>query len=221
VKTPLVIVGAGGHARDVLDVAEACAADGAPLELVGFVVDAQYGAPGTLVNGLPILGGFDWLAAQQGVSVVIAVGDCALKQKLAGRAQAAGARFAEALVHPSAVRTRRLALAEGCVVGMGVTLTSNVRLGPHAQVNNGCTVAHDVSLGAFATVGPGCRLSGNVTLGEGAYVGAGATIVEKRTVGAWSIVGAGAVVVQDVEPNVTVVGVPARVLKRRPAGWQL
>lgn len=220
-KTPLVIVGAGGHARDVLDVAEACVANGDPLQLLGFVVDAPYGAPGTLVNGLPILGDFDWLAAQRGVTVVVAVGDCALKLKLAQRAQQAGATFAAPLVHPSAVRTRRLTLSEGCVVGMGVTLTSNVRLGPHAQINNGTTVAHEVTLGAYATVAPGCRLSGNVTVGEGAYLGTGATVVEKRSIGAWSIVGAGATVVRDVEANVTVVGTPARVLKRRPAGWQL
>ncbi len=219
---PIIILGAGGHARDVLDVLEACHADDGRYEPAGFVVDENAGAPGTFVNGLPILGDFTWLAAQsRKFEVVAAVGDTDLRLALLGRALAAGARLAEAVVHPSVVRTRRLELGAGAVVGAGVTLTSLVRLGRNAHVNNGCHLAHDVAVGDHATISPGVCLSGNVTVGQGAYVGTGATVIQKRTIGAWSVVGAGATVIHDVPDNVTVVGVPARVIAERPPGWHL
>jgi sugar O-acyltransferase (sialic acid O-acetyltransferase NeuD family) len=220
--TKIVIVGAGGHARDVLDVIEACNDASAGYDVLGFIVGAGFGAPGALVNGRPILGDFGWLAGRAAdVRLVTAVGSPSLRRRLVEEARGAGARFADAVVHPSVIRTRRIELAEGCVVGAGVTMTSLIRLGPHAQINNGCTVAHDVVIGAYATISPGVRLSGNVEIGEGAFVGTGASIIEKIHVGAWSVVGAGSAVIRDVPANATAVGCPARVIKAQPAGWHL
>jgi sugar O-acyltransferase (sialic acid O-acetyltransferase NeuD family) len=218
----IVIVGAGGHARDVLDVIEACNDAGAGYDVLGFIVGAGFGTPGVLINERPILGDFGWLAGRTAeVRLVTAVGSPAVRRRFVEAARAAGARFAEAIVHPSVIRTKRIQMSEGCVVGAGVTMTSLIRLGPHAQINNGCTVAHDVVIGDCATISPGVRLSGNVDIGEGAFVGTGASIIEKVHVGAWSVVGAGSAVIRDVPANATAVGCPARVIKERAAGWHL
>ena len=53
-----------------------------------------------------------------------------------------------------------------------------------------------------------------MTIGDGAYVGSGALIRQGITIGAGAVVGMGAVVVRDVAPGETVVGNPARVLRR-------
>lgn len=218
----IVILGAGGHARDVLDVIEACCEAGPGYEVLGFVVDAGFGVPGTMVNGHPILGDFGWLRqnARQ-VALVAAVGDTGLRLRLVEQARSVGGRFAAPLLHPSAVRTRRISMGEGTVIGAGVTMTSLIRLGSHVHVNNACSLAHDVVVGDYATLSPGARISGNVEIGEGTYVGTGATIIEKIRVGAWSILGAGCTVVRDVPGNVTAVGCPARVIARRSDGWHL
>jgi sugar O-acyltransferase (sialic acid O-acetyltransferase NeuD family) len=218
----IVILGAGGHARDVLDVLEACNAASLRYEVLGFVVEKAYARPGVLVNELPILGDFDWLAQHAAeVQVVGAVGNTDLRLRLVGQARMRGARCASAIVHPSAVITRRVKMSEGVVVGAGVTMTSLIELGRHVHVNNACSLAHDVVIGDFATLSPGARISGNVTIGEGAYVGTGATVIEKVKIGAWSTVGAGSAVVSDIPDNTTAVGCPARVIKQRPVGWQL
>jgi sugar O-acyltransferase (sialic acid O-acetyltransferase NeuD family) len=216
----IAIVGAGGHARDVLDVLEACNARAPTWEILGFVVETPWYTPGARVNGYPLLGDFGWIAANPDVGLVVAVGDPPLRRRLALQAAAAGARFCSA-VHPAAVTTPRVTIAEGCVVSAGVIMTNNVRLGPHVHVNIGSTLAHDVAVDAWATVSPGARLSGNVHVGEGAYVGTGATIIEKIHVGPWSTVGAGAAVIRDVPANATAVGCPARVVKQREPGWHL
>jgi sugar O-acyltransferase (sialic acid O-acetyltransferase NeuD family) len=219
--TKIVILGAGGHARDVLDVLEACNEESARYEMLGFVVEAGHGQAGAIVNGLPILGDLGWLAQHADDSrLIAAVGSPALRLHLVEAARARGGRFAETVVHPSVIRTKRITMGEGAVVGAGVTMTSLIRLGRHAHVNNGSTIAHDVVIGDYATVSPGTHLSGNVDIGEGTYVGTGASVIEKIRIGAWSIVGAGSAVIRDVPANVTAVGCPAAVIKERPAGWQ-
>lgn len=217
----IVIIGAGGHARDVLDVFEACNARAPEFDVLGFVVEPAWFTPGAIVNGRPVLGPLEWLADHPDVELVCAVGDPALRRRLSLRAMALGARRFASVVHPAAAVARRVTVSEGCVVGAGVVMTSLVRLAPHSQVNIGCTLAHDVAVGEWATVAPGVRLSGNVTVEEGANVGTGATVIEKLTVGRWSVVGAGATVVRDVPANSTAVGVPARVTKQRADGWHL
>jgi sugar O-acyltransferase (sialic acid O-acetyltransferase NeuD family) len=218
--TKIAILGAGGHARDVLDVLEACNEEAPVYDVLGFVVEAGHGEVGAIVNGRPILGDFGWLATHAAEArLIAAVGSPALRRRLVEAARARDGRFAEPVVHPSAIRTKRITLGEGSVVGAGVTMTSLIRVGRHVQVNNGCTIAHDVVLGDYATLSPGARISGNVEIGEGAYVGTGASLIEKISVGPWSIIGAGSAVVHDIAANVTAVGCPARVIKRRPDGW--
>lgn len=217
----IVIIGAGGHARDVLDVFEDCNERSREYEVLGFVVETPYFRPTQLVNDYPVLGDFDWLAKNaSNVELVCGVGDTALRRRLTERAASLGGRFGS-VVHPSALLTRRVTISEGCVVSAGVIMTSRVHLGRHVHVNLASTLAHDVAVDAYATIAPGVRLSGNVHVGEGANVGTGATIIEKLEIGAWSTVGAGAAVVRDVPPNATAVGCPARVIKQRAAGWHL
>jgi acetyltransferase-like isoleucine patch superfamily enzyme len=61
---------------------------------------------------------------------------------------------------------------------------------------------------------PSANLSGNVTVEDGAFIGSGATILQGLTIGKGATVGAGAVVTRDVAPGLTVVGVPARPMKK-------
>jgi len=218
-KHDVAIIGAGGFAREVLDVFDAANANGGSSSVLGFIVDAEYGSPGTEVNGKPILGGFDWVEKHSSsVRLICGVGAPHHRIKLIRRAEANGGRFVS-VVHPTATLTRWIEIGEGVVISAGCVLTNRIRLGNHVQLNLLTTVGHDAVLGDFATTAPGVNLSGNVTLGEGAYVGAGANVIERISIGCWSIVGAGSTVIRDVPPNTTCVGTPATVIKERPDGW--
>lgn len=215
----VVILGAGGFAREVLDIFEAQSDAGEPIDVQGFLVDTALGAPGTLVNDKPILGGLDWLEGRATtVEVICGVGAPDIRLDMVARANAIGCRWASA-IHPSVMKTRRVEVGIGVVLAAGSILTNQIRIGDHVQLNLDCTVGHDTQVGDFVTVSPGVHISGNVRLGMGSFIGTGASIIEKRDVGEWSIVGAGAVVSADVPPNSTVVGVPARVIKTREPGW--
>lgn len=218
---PVVIIGAGGCAREILDIIDAVNAHENLFEMLGYIVDPQFGSPGAVVNDRPILGGYEWLENHSDeVLVVCGVGPSHHRYRLVKRAMAIGCQFCT-LVHPGAVLTRWVELGQGVVIAAGCILTNQIRIGDHVQVNVACTISHDVTMADFVTLAPGVHVSGNVSLGEGAYVGAGASLIQKIHVGQWSITGAGSTVIKEVPANTTVVGVPARVIKERGEGWHL
>ena len=207
----VVLYGASELGRDVASMAPALR-DADAADVVGFLDDGE-GAAGRTVLGLPVLGGGDWLdGAPSDVRVVVTVGDPGVRRRLVARLEGRGARFAT-LVHPGAVVTPWVAMGEGTVVMAGCTFTCDVTLGRHVVVNPGCTLAHDVTVADFAYISPGVDLAGRAAVEEEAYLGTGAVVIPGRRVGARSVVGAGAVVVRDVPPDVTVAGVPARLLR--------
>ena len=77
---------------------------------------------------------------------------------------------------------------------------------------------HDCTLGDFVHTAPGSRLAGTVTLKNDVHVGIGSVVREQITIGENSLIGAGSVVVKDVEPFSVMVGVPARLLRKRNLG---
>jgi sugar O-acyltransferase (sialic acid O-acetyltransferase NeuD family) len=218
---PVVIIGAGGCAREVLDIIDAINAEKPQYEILGFIVDPQYGTPGTLVNDKPILGGFDWLEHHsREVFVTCGVGPSHHRYRLVRRAQAAGCRFFS-IIHPTARVTRWVQHGEGVIITAGCVLTNQIHIGNHVHLNLDCTISHDVAIEDFVTLAPGVHISGNVRLGEGCQIGTGANLIQKLRIGQWAIIGAGSTVIKDVPANTTVVGVPAKVIKEQDKGWHV
>lgn len=214
----VLVLGAGGFSREVLDVVLAKRAAGEELEPLGFVDDSR-DSWGTRLNGFLVLGGLDWLESQKDeqIRVICGIGNPAARKGMVSRAKDIGASFTN-LVHPSAVMTEFVTMGSGVVVTAGCILTNQITIGNHVHLNLGATVGHDCQIADLCTIAPGVHLSGNVRLGEGCDIGTGAVILQGVTIGQWSIVGAGAVVTKDIPPHTTSVGVPAKVIRRRDAG---
>lgn len=105
-------------------------------------------------------------------------------------------------------------IGAGCVIQSEVSIMADSRLGLACKINVGATVHHDCVVGDCCTLAPGSRLLGYVHLEEDVFVGASATIMPRVRVGAGAIIGAGALVNGDVPAKVTVVGVPAKRIRR-------
>ena len=210
--TPLVIVGAGGHGREVLDIVEAinaAATRGGPqYEVLGFVADSAPICNAFEQRGVPYLGPIEHLATRQ-CGYVIGIGDGSVRRRIDELVTGWG-HVPVSMVHPLATIGSHDSLGPGCVLAAGARITTNVTLGRHVHLNINATISHDGRVGDFVTLAPGATVCGNVSLGDEVYVGAGATIIQGRSVGARTMVGAGAVVVRDLPGGVTAVGVPAR-----------
>jgi sugar O-acyltransferase (sialic acid O-acetyltransferase NeuD family) len=214
VRARLVIVGAGGFGREVHGVVEAANAVAEALELVGYVDDADTSDELLARLGTSRLGGIDVLcdgerAVSDDVGYVIAIGAGEVRRRIDEQLTAAGRRPV-VLVHPMATVGGDNRIAAGCILAAGARVTTNITLGRHTQLHVNSTIGHDSVLDDFVSVYPGATVSGNVHLGEGVTIGTGANVLPGITVGAGAFVGAGAVVTADVEPGVTVAGVPAR-----------
>lgn len=212
---PLVLVGAGGFARETAEAVRAVNEAGHRFELLGFL-DDDAGLAGAVIDGVPVLGAVDSLADLPDARVVVCTGhpgNYTSRRRIVERLGLPPDRYAT-LVHPAAVIPPSTRLGPGTVVLAGAVATTAVRVGSHVVVMPGVVFTHDDLIGDYATFGAGVRLAGRVVVGEGAYVGAGALVREDRTIGAWSLIGMGAVVTTDVPPGEVWTGVPARRRRR-------
>lgn len=217
----IVIYGAGGFGREVLQVIEdinAALQTDPVWEPAGFLVDSQYFGS-HLVHGLPLLDANVWLPANPDVEIVIAVGAPAHRKNIADRIGARCSNGFATLIHPLAWLGSGVELGKGVVVCAGSLITTDIRIGNHVHVNIGSTIGHDAILDDFVTLNPSVNVSGNVNIGTGSEIGTGTVVIPHANIGAWSIVGAGAVVTKTVPPDTTAVGSPARVIKTRRTGW--
>ena len=213
-RTRLLLYGASGHAKVILDGALRLP----EVEVVG-LLDDNGALRGKEIWGVPILGGFPELTRQdpKRVRLLLAVGANDARKCLAERIAALGFSFAT-VVHPSAEIGRGVAIGPGTVVMPQAAVNANTTLGQHVIVNTGATIDHDGVMGDFVHVSPGAHLAGEVKVGPLALVGVGASVIPRITIGEGAIVGAGAVVIKDVPPWVVVAGVPAHVIRDlRPA----
>lgn len=217
-KLRIVIVGAGGLGREVLQLVRDLATSGSDLACTGFFVEPRFSASGS-VDGVPVLRDLGAIASDPTARFVLAIGDPSARARFAKRfATVLAGRFAS-LVHPSARIGGSVAIGEGSIILPLASLTVQIRVGRHVLINPQVSISHDCVLGDFATLAPAVALAGGVHIEEGAELGIGAKITPRVHVGRWSVVGAGATVIRAVDADTTVVGVPARVIRVRQPGW--
>ncbi len=212
---PLIILGTGGSARDVLDTVEAINGRGAAWRLAGFLDDAR--PAGSSYLGLPVLGRLTDAPRWDGHWFVNAIGSdksYRLRPNLVAATGVPAERFAT-LVHPFAGLSSRAKLGRGVCVHFGVSVGGGARIGDHVTLCPSVTVGHDAVVEDFAVVAPAAVLSGFVRLGECCYIGTRAAVRQMVTIGSGALVGMGSVVLNDVPARVTVAGNPARELRRR------
>lgn len=144
------------------------------------------------------------------------VSDAFLAQALyraKARLQARGIPVLPRLLHRLAMITAQVAIGDPVLVEPGVYIA-------HGQVviDGLSEIASGVVIFPFVTIGLRAGDIRGPKVGEQASIGTGAKLIGPITVGARARVGANAVVVNDVPPDTTVVGSPARVVASRTDG---
>ncbi|KRE43943.1 acetyltransferase [Knoellia sp. Soil729] len=217
---PVVIIGAGGFARETAETVHALHARDGSVELRGFLDDDPTLHGRTLVGGT-VLGGVDQLAAHPDAAVVVAVGrpdDYTTRRDIVSRLGLEPDRWAT-LVHPDSSVGSSCRLGPGTVVLAHVVLTADVVVGAHVAVMPQVVFTHDVEVGDHATLASGVRLGGGVQVGTGAYVSSGVCVREGCRIGEWAMVGMGSTVTRDVPDERLWFGTPARDVRRAPLPW--
>jgi sugar O-acyltransferase (sialic acid O-acetyltransferase NeuD family) len=208
-KEKLVVFGAGGHAKVVIDIIE----QQGDYEIAG-VLDDDLKHQGKRFFGYPVLGTRAQLPAlisEQLRHAIVTIGDNASRAAVAAHLDRLGWRFASA-VHPRASIGRGVEIGVGSVVMAGCVVNSDTHLGRQVIVNTGATVDHDCRIEDAVHIAPGCHLCGGVSVGKGSLLGAGSTVTPGVRIGGKAIIGAGSTVIRDVADDAKVSGSPARPL---------
>jgi sugar O-acyltransferase (sialic acid O-acetyltransferase NeuD family) len=210
----LVLVGAGGFARETAELVRALNRVDPRFDLLGYL-DDDPALAGQVRSGVPIVGPLEWIHDHPDVAVTVCIGSPATPAARRGVVARLGldpSRFAT-LVHPQAVLGSTVEVGAGSVIHATCVLTADLRVGRHVEMMPGTVLTHDDVVGDGVTFGAGVRVAGGVGIGTDAYVGSGACLREAVVVGAGSVVGMGAVVLDDVPPGEVWAGNPARYIR--------
>ena len=211
-KKPLILVAASGLAREVMVAVKT----GSAYDIAG-VVDDNVAIHGTLIDGVPILGGIEVALDHPGADLVVCAGSGRSRERVVGRLADMGVeneRFG-AVIDSSAVVPGNCLIGAGTVLLARVVLTADVTVGEHVVVMPGVVMTHDDMVGDFATLCAGVVLGGDVHVGARAFLGMNSSVRQNVRVGRDSTLGMGSALVCDLPETQTWAGVPARPLKAR------
>lgn len=205
---PVIILGAGGHAKVLIE---------ALLQsdiLIAGIVDPDPKLVDAEILGVPVLGGDDVVDEfpPSEIQLVNGLGSVGLpvnRQQLFERFKDMGYKFAT-VVHPSAVLASDVVLGEGVQVMAGAVVQPGCCIGTNSIINTRASVDHDCIIGDHVHIAPGVTMSGSIKIGSDSHIGTGATLIQGISIGSGCLLAAGAVVTKDIADGAMVRGVPAR-----------
>lgn len=202
----LVIIGAGGHAKEVVWLARVCG-----WNIIGVLDDS---AGQDAVAGVRVLGEVSLCTEYDECFFTIAVGDPRSRSQVANKLEVClpQVRYAT-LIHPSVVLSESVSIGEGSVIAAGSVVSADVKIGKQCILNINSSLSHEVVIADYCTIAPNAALAGNVTVEGLVEIGLGASVRQGLNLGAGSLLGMGAVLVRNLPSGVVYVGNPAIYLK--------
>lgn len=207
---PIVIIGAGGFAQEVLstinDINRSTQEEN--WQVMGFMSELESDWYRKTFHGVPILRPAE---AMKIPYAFIAVGSPKLKEHF----------FLEYpdfeypnIIHPSVHFADWVDLdGQGIIVQANSSLLAACKIERFVHINAHVCIGHDAVIEEFSTVSPGAMIMGNCKIGKKSYIGVGSSFREKIIVGDECVIGAGAAVVSNIPDKTMALGVPAKIKK--------
>ena len=202
----LVIVGTGGHAKEVAFLLERQT----EFTLVGFVDDNSEMASKHIYSR-PVIGDVNTLLKiKRKTAIVIGIAHPIVKKKIYLKLKKNRQLFYPNLIDETALIGHNVELGMGNILMAYSTYTSDIIIGHFNMLNIGTTIGHDAIIGDFNAFFPNNNLSGNVNVGHNNEFGVGTKVIQKISIGNENIFGAGSVVIRDIQDKSKNVGVPTK-----------
>lgn len=203
-KKEVCLLGAGGHARSLLNLLEL-----AGLAVTGIYDDSYEAGKKEMISGYELKGRPADLSA--GVAVVLAVGDNRRRQE-------AFELFSKAvyranLLHPRACLENRVTIGSANQIFANVYINAKAEIGDNNIINTSAIIEHEAKIGSHNHVSVGAIICGRASVGSGCFIGAGSVVIDKVRISDGVIIGAQSVVVEDIVAAGVYAGCPARKIK--------
>lgn len=203
----LIIVGASGFGREIVQYIEDCNAVEARWNILGFIDDNPNALDG-VEHEFKVIGDIQNHEPRPDTEYICALAFPQVKRKIVDLLKGRGAQFAT-LIHPTARVSRYAEIGEGCVITPASNVNTDAHVGQFASIL-ASGIGHDASVGDFSTLSGHVSVNGHVEIGEEVYMGCGAMIAPGKKVGNGATVGMGSVVIKNVKEGATVFGNPAK-----------
>jgi sugar O-acyltransferase (sialic acid O-acetyltransferase NeuD family) len=198
-REPILLVGAGGHARSCIDVVETCGR----FEIAGLI-----GAPpevGQDVFGRRVIGTDadlgDHLAHIPNALVAVGqIRSSATRERLFAQLHALGFKL-PAIVSPRAHVSPHAKIGAGTIVMHGAVVNAGARVGENCILNSLSLVEHDAEIGDHTHLSTGAIVNGAAHVGARCFVGSGSVVREGITVGEGSLIGMHQAMLRDCAPG--------------------
>lgn len=208
----ICIIGAykNGSSKVVLDIIK----QSTNIKTIEFFDDDE-SLKGTFIENYPVVGSTNILANEKydGSYFTLAFGNNIGRKSMFDRLLSYNMMPIN-LIHPSAVVAANVKLGRAIWIAANAVVNPGSEIGDGVVINTAATVDHDCIVDSFSNISPGCHLSGRTSIGSFAFLGTGVITIPDTIIGEKSIIGAGSVITKRIPPNVTAVGMPARIIKR-------
>ena len=196
VKTPLLLIGGGGHCRSCIDVIEATQ----EYEIVG-IVEADGAQPDDTM-AYPVMGFDSDLPAliEQTPHCFLTIGQVKhsqIRQTLFNRLKALGA-ILPTVISPTAYVSPTARVGEGSIVMHQTMVNAYAQIGDNCILNSQSLVEHDSVIANHCHISTGAKVNGQVSIGEGCMLGSNSVIKQSVDIADNSIIGAGSVVLNSI-----------------------
>ncbi len=213
----IVIVGASGQAKVIIDIVE----QEGRHSIVGLLDRAR--AAGECTLGYPILGqeedlpGLTSLHRVEGI--LVAIGDNFVRSQVSTRMHdlCPDLPFVTA-IHPRAIIGRDVTIGAGTVIMAGAAVNPCASIGRGCILNTLASLDHDSVMDDFSSLAPHVATGGDCRIGKYTAVCIGAVLSHGVEIGDNSVIGANSTVLRSLPSNVVAFGCPAKVVHGRQVG---
>jgi sugar O-acyltransferase (sialic acid O-acetyltransferase NeuD family) len=206
----VILFGSGGAGRELAN----CLIEDLKWCVEGFVDDTK--EVGAIVNGVPVLGGIDYLQNYKGNVAICIVNVPRVKRQLVKQLSENKDIYFPIILNKDSIISKFVEIGKGTIIAQPYNyITVNIVIGDFVWINTRSDIGHDVTIGDYTTIFSRVNIGGDVHIGKDCVIGSGVTIKPNTHIGDNVTIGGGAVVVKDVPDNVVVVGNPAKILRHK------
>ena len=177
----LVIIGAGGCGREVLQWARQINAAERRWNIKGFLEYDGHALEGKKC-GAEICGNDDTYEIRDDDEFICAIGNGALREKAVKQLKKRGARFTN-VIHPTAIVADTARLGDGVILYPFTVVSDHAVIEDGVIVNSHTSIAHDSHLEEYCTLSAHCDVTGMCTLGKRVFMGTSSNVIPGSVIG--------------------------------------
>jgi sugar O-acyltransferase (sialic acid O-acetyltransferase NeuD family) len=196
----LIVIGAGGHARVVIDTALSCGYQNISI------IDLNFNGQWEEILGIQVSGNMDVLDSLNSKNLFLAIGDNSKRKELYTKLQNQTFQF-PSLIHPKSFVSDYSKIMDGTLVMNGAQINAASTIGKCSIINTSATIDHECTLGDFTHIGPGANIAGRAEIGDMSFIGIGSSVIQNISIGRNVIIGANSTVIENIGDNQKYVGV--------------